>query len=167
MGDLTRSDILVGRLITALGALLLGIALWIGYGRYVILRHWPTTQAEVTKSEVSGPSRMGRSITSDSVYYTEIEFQFAVDGRPFKASARDKSDNWSGAKMVANTYAPGTRHPIRYNPVNPEDIRFSAVNTLELPVFLGIIGVGVFSGGLRWLLQALERSRKRQRALIR
>jgi hypothetical protein len=100
-----RSDILVGKLITGLGMLVMAGALWAIHGRYVIFTSWPTVEAEVTKSDVSGPVRLSRGGTSNSVYYTRIEFQFVPDGRQFTASAREKSDN-GGAKMVANTYSP-------------------------------------------------------------
>jgi hypothetical protein len=161
MADQTRVDILAGGLITALGVLLLGAASWMGYGRYVILKRWPTIQAEVTRSEVSGPVRMGSSITSNLTYYTQIEFHFLLDGRQVRASGREKSDNSSGAQMEAKAYAPGTRHLIRYNPDNPEDIRFSAEDTLELPVILGMVGAGAFYSGLRWLLRARRSGNRR------
>jgi hypothetical protein len=154
MDPQNRSDILVGKLITALGMLLMAGALWAIYGRYVIFTSWPTVDAQVTKSEVSGPIRMQRS---DRLYYTRIEFQFLSDGKQFTASVRDKSDNWSGAKMVANTYYPGTHHTIRYNPANPNDIRFDIVNTFETPVAVGIFGIAMLVIGLRWLLRCRRR----------
>jgi len=148
-----RSDILVGKLITGLGMLVLAGALWALHGRYVIFTSWPTVEAEVTKSEVTGPVQLARGGATNSVYYTRIQFQFVSDGRQFTASARDKSDNWSGAKMVANTYSPGTRHTIRYNPANPNDIRFDIVNAFETPVAVGIFGVAMLVIGLRWLFR--------------
>jgi ABC-type Na+ efflux pump permease subunit len=159
MDPQNRSDILVGKLIIALGMLLIAGALWAIYGRYVIFSSWPTVDAQVTKSEISGPIRMQRG---DRVYYTRIEFQFLADGKQFTASARDKSDNRSGAQMVANTYSPGTHHTIRYNPANPNDIRFDVVNMFETPVAVGIFGVAMLVIGLRWL----SRCRRHQRVPV-
>lgn len=152
-----RSDILVGKLITGLGMLVMAGALWAIHGRYVIFTSWPTVEAEVTKSDVSGPVRLSRGGTSNSVYYTTIEFQFVADGKQFTASAREKSDNWGGAKMVANTYSPGTHHTIRYNPANPNDIRFDIVNAFETPVVVGISGLAILVIGLRWLFRCRRR----------
>ena len=55
--------------------------------------------------------------------------------------------------MVANTYSPGTNHTIRYNPANPNDIRFDRVNAFETPVAVGIFGVAMLVIGLRWLFR--------------
>ena len=115
-------------------------ALWAIHDRYVIFTSWRTVQAEVTKSEVSGPVQLARGGATNSVCYTRIQFQFVANGRQFTASARDKSDDWSGAKMVANTYSPGTHHTIRYNPANPNDIRVDTVNAFETPGAVGIFG---------------------------
>ncbi|HVP48132.1 MAG TPA: DUF3592 domain-containing protein [Bryobacteraceae bacterium] len=145
-----RSAILVGKLITALGILVVAAALWVIHGRYVIFKFWPTVDAQVTKSVVSGPIRMERG---DRVYYTRIEFQFLAAGKQYTASARDKSDDRNGAQMVANTYSAGTHHTIRYNPANPNDIRFDVVNMFETPVAVGIFGVAMLVVGLRWLVR--------------
>jgi len=157
MDPQNRSDILVGKLISALGAIVLAGALWAIHSRYVIFTSWPRVDAEVTKNEIIGPVQLPRGGATKSVYYTRIQFQFVADGTQFTASVRDQSDNWSGAKMTANTYSPGTHHTIRYNPANPNDIRFDIVNAFETPVAVGIFGTAMLVIGLRWLLRGRRR----------
>ena len=69
--------------VTALGLLLLGWALW----KANSLKSWPAVEAEVTKSEVSGPSSHSSSGTlvapgltgsHRTVYSTKVEFRFAA-----------------------------------------------------------------------------------------
>ncbi len=154
-----RSDIPVGRFLTALGLFLLGGAWWTGNR----LKSWPAVEAEVTKSEVSKLSSFGSRNGYGNAYSTKIEFRFEVDGKQFTASSSEKSASHGGAQSTAAMYTPGTRHTICYNPANPNDISFNAgyfdvVYTLIFflkPIFLGIFGLGLTSQGL----QCLWRSR--------
>ena len=46
--------------------------------------------------------------------------------------------------MTAHAYAPGTRHIIRYNPANPNDIRYNMDDTIVFfltPILLGVFGL--------------------------
>ncbi len=159
MANHSRGDIVFNGSITALGLLLLGGVWWMGNSRYTILKSWPAVDAQVTKSKVT---------SNEDVYHTNIEFRFEADGKQFTASSSDSSDNESAAQMIADTYAPGTRHTIRYNPANPNDIRFNAGYTPEffvVPLVLGIPGVFLTLGGLRRLcasLYSLWKSRSSQ-----
>jgi uncharacterized protein DUF3592 len=152
-----RGEVLVGGLLAALGLLLLGGAWWTGNNRFTILKYWPTVTAEVTKSEAYLSSSGSHS---DRWYRTKIEFRFEVDGKQFAASASEKSDSSSGAQMTAKAYAPGTRHTIRYNPANPNDIRFNTNDTVVFflaPIVLGIFGLAATRIGLLWVWGARSR----------
>jgi Protein of unknown function (DUF3592) len=158
-----RVDIWVGGFVTALGLLLLGGALWSANR----LKSWPAVEAEVTKSEVSGPSRSssdtlvvpGLTGSHKIVYSATVEFRFAAAGKQFTASGSEQSDDRGGANQTARNFAPGTRHTIRYNPANPNEVRFNpgyfnVVYTIMFfmnPIIFGLFGLGLAGGGLRWL----------------
>ena len=159
-----RGDIWVGGFLTALGLLLLGGALWTANR----LKSWPAVEAEVTKSEVSGPFSHSSSGTlvvpaltgsHKTVYSTKVEFRFAAAGKQFTASSSDESDDRGGANQTARDFAPGTRHTIRYNPENPNEIRFNAgylnvVYTIMFflnPIAFGLSGLALTRYGLQWL----------------
>jgi Protein of unknown function (DUF3592) len=147
-----RVDIIIGWVITGLGVLVLGGSLWAVYGRYIIFTRWPTVEAEVAKSEAGGSfGSAGRGRGRNSVYYTTIEFQFLADGKQFNTSVSETSDNLSAAKLLAGVYAPGTRHTIRYNSANPNDIRFSLEETFMVPVVFVLVGCALVFIGLKWL----------------
>ncbi len=138
---------LVGAIFTLVGAILLSIAGWTGNRQYTILKTWPTVEAEVTQSRVT----TGRDSEGTTMYGTQIEFRYTVNGKEFTtpASSSYRSSSYTEMKGKANRYAPGTRHPIRYHPSNPDDIRFDvgySFGFFFLPVLLG--GIGIVFGGL-------------------
>jgi uncharacterized protein DUF3592 len=109
-------------------------------------------EAEVAKSEVAkgfGSTVRGRG--RKSVYYTTVEFQFVADGKQFNTSVSETSDNLSAAQILASAYAPGTRHTIRYNALNPNDVRFSVEVTFMVPVVFVITGCALVFIGWKWL----------------
>jgi hypothetical protein len=150
-----RSDITVGKFLVALGLLLLGGAWWADSR----LMSWPVGEAEVPKSEVSKLSSFGSRDGYGNSYRTQIEFQFDVDGIQFTASSSEKNANHGAAQNTADRYPAGSRHTIRYNPANPNDISFNpgyvdVVYTLIFflkPIFLGIFGLAFTAHGARSL----------------
>jgi hypothetical protein len=123
------------------------------------LKSWPAMEAEVTKSEVSKLSSFGSRDAYGNAYSTKIEFRFNADGKQITASSSEKNGSHGATQSTADMYTPGTRHAIRYNPANPNDISFNpgyfdVVYTLMFflkPIFLGIFGLGLASQGLRCL----------------
>jgi hypothetical protein len=114
-------------------------------------------EAEVAKSEVArGFGSTLRRRGRNSVYYTTIEFQFLVDGKQFNTSVSETSDNLSAAQILASVYAPDTRHTIRYNSLNPNDIRFNVEEMFMTPVVFVIIGCALVVIGLKWLQRAAK-----------
>jgi hypothetical protein len=136
----------VGQLFVLLGILMLGAAIWTGKQQYDVLNHWPKVEAEVTSSRVA----QGLDSEGTMMYKAAIEFRYAVDGREFSAPAASNisTSNFASVKREVDRYAVGTRHPIRHNPENPNDLRFDAGYTIGfffLPVLLGGMGI-VFAG---------------------
>ena len=111
--------------------------------RLTILRAWPEIVAEVVESEVTSHRD---SDDNSTTYGVRVAFRFEVDGRTIEASS-DRgytTSSYNSMRRAAERFSPGSRHPIRYNPQNPADIRFNAGYTLEffgVPVFLGVFGL--------------------------
>jgi len=144
MGDL-RMEIIIFAVFLVVGIGLLGGAVYSGYRRYTILKTWPSVEAVVLDSELyrhrkDFVRKSGRTVL----------LGYTVNGKEYKsfASSPYVSRSYRVSQKFAEKHAPGTRHSIRYNPENPNDIRFEAGYKTELflvPVILGFIGV-VFSG---------------------
>ena len=153
---------LVGGIFTVVGLALLGTGWWAGNRQYTILKSWPTLEAEVTNSRVTHHvSHDSRRSTDTTMYEAEIEFRYTVDGRQFTTPSTPgySTSSYSEMKRMADTYTPGTRHTIRYNPADPNDIRFNAgynFGFFFLPVLLG--GMGVVFTGLGICLLVASRS---------
>jgi len=145
--------------------LLIGLGSLAGAGfagshQYTILKKWPTVDAEVARSELSHHQEtFGKSHTPTTVYQAQIEFRYAVNGNQYTtpAASNFSTSNYAEMKQKVDTYAPGTHHPIRYNPANPNDISYDAGFTFGFflgPLIFGIVGLGfttlgaaVFYGG--------------------
>jgi len=84
-------------------------------------------------------------------------FGYTVNGKEYKslASSSVVSRSYKLERKYAEQYAPGSRHSIRYDPENFNNIRFEVgynLRFLFLPVLLGFMGI-VFSGlGLIFML---------------
>ena len=132
---------------TVVGLTLLALAGWFGSRQYTILKSWRCAEATVTRSQV----HRFFSKQGNPLYQASVEFQYTVDGRTFKATSDpgDFTPDYDAMKRMADAYAPGTRHPIRYNPADPNDIRMNAgynLNFFGVPALLG--GVGLWFAGL-------------------
>ena len=142
---------LVGGIFAGVGLVLLGVASWSGNRQYTILKSWPNVQALVTKSQVTHQQSHDSDRNRDTtMYQAEIEFQYSVDGKEFVTPSTPgySTSSYPEMKRMADAYAPGTRHMIRYNPADPNDIRFNAgynFGFFFLPVLFGGMGI-IFSG---------------------
>ena len=151
MGDPPIETIIFAAfLVVGLG--LLGGAGYDGYRRYTILKTWPSVEAVVLDSELyrhrnDFVRKSGRTVL----------FGYTVHGEEYKSfvSAPYVSRSYKVQQEFGEKYAPGSRHSIRYNPENPNDIRFEVgykIRFFFVPVLLGFIGI-VFSGlGLIFML---------------
>jgi hypothetical protein len=87
------------------------------------------------------------------MYQAKIEFQYTVGGKSFVSPSTSSSGttDYGAMKRVADDYAPGTRHTIRYDPAYPNDIRFDAgynVGFFLVPIVTGGIGIVLFGMGV-------------------
>lgn len=152
----------VGGIFMAVGLVLLGIGGWVGHRQFTILKSWPTVEAEVTKSRVtdylSHDSDHNRDTT---MYQVEVEFQYAIDGKQFLTPSTPGYSNsdYPSMKRIADSFGPGTRHIIRYNPADPNDIRMNAgynFGFFFLPILMG--GMGIVFTGIGVALVVVSRS---------
>ena len=146
----------VGGIFTAVGLILLAMGWKVGERQYTILKYWPSLEAEVTKSQVTHHVSHSQRHGDITVYEARIEFRFSLEGRQFTASSTPgySTSNYSQMKRIADTYAPGTHHTIRYNPENPNDIRFNAGYTFGFfiaPIVLVGMGVLFTASGIHLL----------------
>ena len=145
-----------GSIFTAVGLILLAVGGWLGSRQYTILTAWPTVEATVTRS------RVVRSFGRRGAHYrAEMQFRYTVDGKTFDTPSDPgySTSDYLGMKKMADDFAPGTRHPIRYNPADPNDIRMNAGYTLGfflLPTVFA--GLGVLLSGLGITLLLASRS---------
>jgi hypothetical protein len=149
---------LVGSIFTGVGLILLAVGVWAGERQYTIMKSWPTVEATVAKSRMTHYlDRHGSSI----MYQVEIDFRYTLDGKPFDTPSTPgySTSNYTAMKRIADAYAPGTRHIIRYNPAEPNDIRMNAgynFGFFLLPTILG--GMAVLFTGLGIALLVASRS---------
>lgn len=141
----------IGLLFMAIGVGALIGAFFLARKQLDILNAWPEVAAEVLNSEVTTHRD---SDDNSTTYGVRIEFSFFLNGKAY-APVADRgftTSVHSSMQRVADTFAPGTQHTIRYNPGNPADVRFNAAYSLEffgVPVFVGAFGViFLFVGGL-------------------
>ncbi len=133
-----------------IGLIFLTIGVWMGRRQYTILKSWPTVEAEVTKSEVRQHLDSGSgSSTSSVMYQTFVEFRYTLNGKEYltPSDAGYSTSSYTQMKRLADKFAAGTRHAIKYNPADPNDIRFDAEYSFGfflLPVIFAGIGL-IFS----------------------
>jgi hypothetical protein len=157
------------------GLSMLGGAGWALAQSLVILRTWPEIQAEVTRSKMFShvvtsekreedpmdSSRTRTVRTSTTMYGAQLELRYTVNGREYNTptgAGYETSDAGTMSELVAR-YAVGTRHPIRYNPSNPGDIRIEVSNTgifIMLPLIVGTLGA-ISTGTGVWLWRSYAR----------
>ncbi len=136
----------IGSIFVPIGIVLLGVAVWLFEQRREILDTWPETQAEVTHSELT----YERSRSGSSMYSAVYVFRYTVQGREYTAKDGPgySTSSYSSMAEKVQKYAPGTRHPIRYNPANPAEIRIEAgynLSTFGIPLMVAAMGL-VFAG---------------------
>jgi len=146
----------VGSIFTAVGLILLAVGGWLANRQYTIMHSWPSAEAAVTRSRVT--HSRGRH---GSTYQAEMEFRYTVDGKAFETPSGPgySTSDYLAMKHMADAYAPGTRHIIRCNPSDPNDIRMNAgynFGFFFVPVLLG--GMGTFFAGLGIVFLKVSRS---------
>lgn len=133
---------LVGGFFFLVGLALLAGAGWSVNRQMTILKTWPKTEAQVTKSQLT----KSQDKDGDWTYGTAYEFRYTVNGKEYNTPSRSsyQTSNYTGTKRQLDAFAPGTTHTILYNPADPNDIRFDAGHNFGfflLAFALGVVGL--------------------------
>ena len=157
-------------MLTLFSLLFLGVAGWLFIENLRILKTWPEIQAEVTSSQLTshvetreekirdsdGSSSSSRTRTvRTTMYGAAINLRYTVNGREYNTptTAGYETSNSGMMQDVVQSYAPGTRHTIRYDPSDPGKVRIEVSNTLlffALPLTFGFLGAVLFLVSLRF-----------------
>jgi hypothetical protein len=139
----------VAMIFVPVGAVLLAIAGYTANRQYTILKTWPTVEAEVSRSEVV----RGHDDEGNVMYGLDLEFTYTVKEKKYATPSASpyRTSSRKAMEEKAGTYAVGTRHPIRYDPDNPGEMRFDVGYNLGfffVPVLLGGMGLVFATIGL-------------------
>ncbi len=118
----------------------LGISAPLYWSQYKIVRTWPAVEAEVTRSTV-----LALQTQSGPLHDIEVHFAFSVDSRPYVGVIHSNHLSTSRARKLkqAAEFLVGSRHLIRYNPVDPGDVRAQVgynVHFFAVPIFISGVG---------------------------
>jgi hypothetical protein len=146
------------------GLSLIAAGTWAGRQLHIVWNIWPCTDGVVVRGAVQEvldvPYAKGEMPVHS--YTPKIEFRYTVGGRDYATEALSVYTANTYDLAAANLhrmYAPGTHHPIRYNPRDPREIRFGIIDFGSLAFsFLLLIGGVVFSVvGLKALVLSCSR----------
>jgi hypothetical protein len=148
----TREVVSKGAMGLLVGLSLMVAGIWAGRQLHIVWNPWPSTDGVVVRGTVQetleAPYAKGAMLVHR--YTPKIEFRYTVSGRDYTTEAPSVYTADTYEKAAANLvrmYAPGTHHPIRYNPRDPRDIRFGIIQFGPLAFsFLLLIGGVVLSG---------------------
>ena len=147
----------------ALG-LLVGLSLmlagfWAARQLHIVWNIWPSTDGVVVRGAVQEVLQAPYAKGGMPIhrYVPKIQFRYTVDGRDYTTEAPSVyiADTYDqAAANVARMYAPGSHHPVRYNPGNPSNIQFGIIEfgPLAFSLLLLIAGVVLSTVGLNLLV---------------
>jgi hypothetical protein len=159
-GDLVSQAVL--GLLVGFSLMLAGI--WAGRQLHIVWNIWPSTDGTVVRATVQESLEVPYAKGGMPVhhYTPQIEFRYTVNGRDYVSEAPSvyTADSYEKASAnLARLYAPGTHHPIRYNPRDPRDIQFGVIEFggLAFSFLLLIVGIAISTLGLDSLVRAYSR----------
>lgn len=144
---------MVGGTFAIIGALTLAVAFALNVN-LISRQSWPQTEATVSQSRIASYKTGGTNGNPTSTYYAmKIEFRYRVNGREYLApiTAGDGARSRAHLEPILPTFAPGTHHPIHYNPDNPKAITFASEGRLWVWI-IGAMGGGFLGIGLLCLV---------------
>ena len=144
---------MVGGTFAAIGALILAVALAMNLN-LMSRQTWPKTEATVARSEIVSYQTGGTNGNPTSTYFVaKIEFRYRVNEREYTApiTAGNGAKSRERHAPILKTFAPGTRHPIHYNPDNFNAITFAGEGRLWVWI-IGAMGGGFLGIGLLCLV---------------
>jgi hypothetical protein len=133
------------------GLAILALGIRSAHRRYQMVEHWPSVEAEVTRSRVVYASEQKKPR-----YLAEYHFRYRVNKVPYTASAAVVSGDYREAQDLVARRAAGSSQTLRYNPQNPAEIAMNPAYTpafFKLPLILAGASVAfIVVGGLPlWL----------------
>lgn len=123
--------------------------------QYHVLRSWPETEAQVLRSDVvSQPAP-----SHEQLYATRLEILYTVAGKPVTAELTSyENSNYQATRARAAQFSVGSRHPVRYDPHDPTQVRIGADwNARFFAVPLVVLCMGVAFGVLAVICLSLAR----------
>lgn len=147
-----------------LGISLMAVGLWVGRQLHIVWSVWPSTDGEVVRGAVEETLEIPYSRTGMPFhrYTPKVEFRYFVGSTAYTTEAISVHSMGTFQEALANVnrlYAPGTHHPIRYNPREPRDIRFGVIEfaPLGLALLFLFLGAVVLALGLNWFVLGFSR----------
>ena len=144
-------------LIVGLSLVVAGV--WAGRRLHIVWNVWPSTDGVVVRGSVQETLEVPYAKGGMPIhrYTPKIEFHYTVSGRDYTTEAPSvyTADTYEkAAGNLVRMYAPGSHHPLRYNPHDPRDIRFGIVEfgPLAFSFLLLITGVVLAAVGLNSLV---------------
>jgi len=138
----------------AIGGVLLVIGGWLFRADAAVQRDWGVVSAEVIDAEVvtSAAGYSGGRQQRGRLFDSRIAFRYLVNGRAYTNATTYgvASSDLDGVRARIEAFAPGTSHPIRYRPGDPNVIRFDLDNwwaTFGLDVALMAMGALFLAAG--------------------
>jgi hypothetical protein len=169
MDNKERTRELIGKGLLALlvGLSLMAVGILVDRQLRYVWSFWPSTDGVVVRGTVQ--ETLETPYTKFGVlrrYTPRIQFQYVVSGRTYISESNSvyTAATFGDAKAkMARLYQPGTHHLLRYNPRDPEDIRFGSIQSapLGLAFLLVFFGVVVLAVGLNWTVLGFSRRRER------
>jgi len=163
--DSKREMISSGVMGLIVGVSLTVAGILVGSQLHIVWNTWPSTDGVVARGSVQETLPVPNSKGGLPIrrYTPQIEFRYTVDGKGYTSKAPSVYTADTFEKAAANLihmYAPGTHHPIRYNPRNPGEIEFGIIKfgTLAFSFLLLISGVALSASGVDSLVKAYSQS---------
>lgn len=151
----------------AVGAIIVAIGIWLVSLDLTMLRSWETIDAEsIAVRAVSRRTSVGTRPPS-LMYDVQVTFRYEVAGWRFESQTTSglSSSSIRRRDQLMQQFAPGTRHPIRYRPGDPNVIRYNLDYSFRTFMLSGsLILMGLIFIGVAALLSRALRSRRIRRS---
>jgi Protein of unknown function (DUF3592) len=155
--------IAIANLIVCVGFLLFSVPFY--WKQLHILYSWPEAEAQVIRSQVI-PARTQLPENGQHYFDSEVQLLFTVEGKPHIAEViSHRSPSAAKVRYETNKFPVGTRHKIRYNPINLTDVRVNAgFNRRFFFAPMLITGFGAIFAVFAGVFWAMARSSRRRLA---
>jgi hypothetical protein len=131
-----RARLLVGGLMLLFGAVAVLVR------PFLLLATWPETDAIVTSTRIV-EEKSGSN--GAPLYRSQVDVRYDLHGQAVRGQA--VSTSWTADRAKAQDklagLVPGAHKKVRYNPANPDELRFDAdigFESLQIPLLLALAG---------------------------